>query len=819
LQFSETAPDTNSFIMKKTFLFILTIFLAATAGYASPQPVLEKISKSYSDNSVRIVCLFSAMPQFTVNNNEKRVDLILKETIVGTDIILPDTDDKIVKILSTAKENTTIISLFFRYPPHKVTTEQDAKVNKLTFSILLGTNFTTTQPDIASKIEARPASRQKTRDESNPKKASPYTGNWKNFIKEYEAEIQIDPAVQFSLLPFPAIALLPPDREKNSAILPPTIIKDAGHNLWNNLIAPIVTEINAEQDPDKKKKLTLTYGEILLRAGNYNEAYKQFFLLSTQYETEPIGILARYLLLRLQAEYGDPWLADIELKNFEPAMEMNNPVTPWFILTRIETALATKRTDQMQTLLQRNDVTFPAEMNQLKAMRQGDYRVAIKDFNKALEFYQPLDKSGILATNSASLNGFCSALYHQKQFKQAAECYDRLAKDESINTRRHLDMISFRKVMTQLHLNPDAKLINNFAQIEMTYPNTEAGVRAALKQIDLKLLTSKNYENQAVNYYHHLAETAENRSIREEATLKEAVVHHLLDQNDKCAELLMSFNRDYQTSPLHDTALALLIEVLPDLLKENNRNGKYIETLILAKKNKFLFINNWIDISVLADMAEAYRQFGLLNEAARMYRYLLEVNTREHENPYYLPLIRIAYEQADGDLVEEYAAQYFSRYPKAPDHDEILYLRLQNLLTHNKYQEALTLVTDRNSSEPRFRLLQASLLFHLNDYAKAGAILDELKITEAAKEVDAIFMLAESKYQLGDTDKAEQLFLALQDDEAHQDQTLFRLADIARQKGQRDNALKLFKQIVETGKNPLWQKLAKKELELSALNK
>lgn len=805
--------------MKKTVFFILTIILAATAGYASPPPVLEKISKSYSDNSVRIICLFSAMPQFAVSNNGKRVDFLLKETITGKELILPETDDKLVKILSSVKDNATIISLFFRYPPHKVTTEQDDKVKKLTFSILLGTNFTTTQPDIASKGVIEAVSRLKNRVPPNPKKASPYSGNWKNFIKEYEAEIQIDPAVQFSLLPFPAIALLPPEKEKNSAILPSAIIKDAGLNLWNNLIAPIVTEINAEQDPDKKKKLLLTYAEILLRAGNYNEAYKQFFLLSTQYPTEPIGLLAKYLLLRLQAEYGDQWLADIELKNLEPAMKNENPVTPWFILTRIETALAIKKIEQMQTLLHRSDITFPAEVNQLRTMRQADYLLAVKDFDKALELYQPLDKSGVLSTNSTSLNGFCSALYHQKQFKQAAECYDRLAKDESVNTRRHLDMISFRKFMTQLHLNPDAKLINNFAQIEMTYPDTEAGVRATLKQIDLKLLTLKNYEKQAVNYYHHLAETAHDRSIREEAALKEAVVCYLLDRKDDCVELLMGFLRDYQSSPLHDTALALLIEVLPDLMKENNRNGKYVKTLILAKKNKQLFINNWIDNSVLADMAEAYRQFGLLNEAARMYRYLLEINTRKDENPFYLPLIRIACEQADGDLVEEYAAQYFSRYPKGSDHDEILYLRVQNLLTHNKYEEALALVTDRNSREPRFKLLQASLLFYLNDYAKAGAILDELKITGAANEPDSIFMLAESKYQLGEIDKAEQLFLALQNDEAHRDQTLFRLAEIAGQKGQKDNALKLFKQIVETGQNPLWKKLAEKELEISALNK
>jgi len=296
-------------------------------------------------------------------------------------------------------------------------------------------------------------------------------------------------------------------------------------------------------------------------------------------------------------------------------------------------------------------------------------------------------------------------------------------------------------------------------------------------------------------------------------------VYRLLNQKEKCVELLMTFRREFNRGPLHDTALALLIEVLPDLLKENNKNGKYIETLILAKQNKFLFVNGWIDIGLLAEMAEAYRQFGLLNEAARMYRYLMEANTGEGESPYYLPLIKIAYEQGDADLVEEYAGQYSSRYPKGQDSEEILYLRAQNLLTHNKYQEALTLLSGKNSKEPRFKLVQASLLFHLNEYAKTRALLEELKISENSNEPDSLFMLAESMYQLGDIEKAEQLFLPLQQNRSHQDQALFRLAEIARQKGQKDRALKLFKQIVETGINPLWQKLAKKELELTELKR
>jgi hypothetical protein len=802
--------------MKKTILFLL-ITILATAAQALPQPILTKISKGYRNNSVQLFCTFSSPPKYAINSKGKRLDLTLENTISADNLALPESDGKIVKILSLAKNNTTTLSFFFRYPPQKIKVVPGEEGNKLVVDILLGNEFTATRPVLAGRLQSLSVLQRKTKDFSNPVNTSPYPGNWKRFFKEYEAEVQIEPMVQFSMPPFPAITLLPPEGEENIAILPTEIIESARLKAWNDLPPLIAEQLNNEKSPENKKKLGLTYGEILLHAGNVQEAYKQFYLLSTQHTTEPVGILARYLLLRLQAEYADPYLANIELKKLESAMGKDNPATPYVILTQIETALTTKQFSRMRALLERDDIAMPARLTPMKALRQADYWLATGDFIKAHAGYQLLDGTDIFTEYSSSLNGYCSVLYRHNQFKQAADCYDRLAKQTSSNTQQHLDMISFRKAMAKLHITPETEMINDFAQIEMTYPNTEAGLRAALKQIDLKLLTLKNWEQPALSQYQTLADTPVSRAIREEASFKEVLVYQMLGQKDKSIELLMTFLRDFQSGPLHDTALALLIETLPDLLKENIKNGKYIEALVLAKQNRSLFIKNWIDISLLVEMAEAYRQLGFYNEASRMYRYLLDVSTQEDREPYYLPLIKLAYEQGDYEVVEEYADQYSYYYPQGRDQEEALYIRLQNLMTHNNYQEALTLLSGNNSKDPRFKFLQASLSFHLNEYTRTKTLLDELKISPATKQLDYLFMLAESAYQLGDTKNAEELFIPLQQDKAHMDQALFRLAEIARQNGQKERALKLFTQIVETGNNPLWKELAQEELTLTAL--
>ena len=810
-------------IMKKTLLIVfittLTAALTAIAGYASPPSILTKIHKGYSSRNMQLSCSFNSVPQYTVSNKEKRIDLTLKNTLSADDLVIPETDDKIVKILSLAHDNATTISIFFRYPPQKVKVVPGNKDNELLLNVTLGNEFTATLPTFSGQQQGDSNSQQKTKDSSNPTQTCPYSGNWKNFFKEYEADLQIEPAVQFSFAPFPAITLLLPEKKNNAAILPAAIIEGAKQNLWNDLAPLIIEQINQEKDPEIRKKLILTYGDILLRAGNSQEAYKQFYLLSTQYATEPIGTLARYLLLRLQAEYTDPYLADVELKNLELTLDKKDPLIPYLFITQVEIALATKQFKQMCTLLEKDDIFSPAQIAPTKALRQADCWRNTGELIKAQASYQLLDKSGALAENSTSLNGYCSVLYRHKQFKQAFDCYDRLAKQSSTNTKNYLDMISFRKAMAKLHFTPETKMLNDFAEIELTYPDTEAGIRAAIKEADIKLLTMKGWEKTALAYYQTLAETAPLLSIREEAAFKVILVHQILDQKAKSVELLMNFIKEFKHGALHNTALALLIETMPNLLKEHIKNGKYIEALVLAKQNRFLFVKNWINISLLADMAEAYRQLGFFNEASKTYLYLLDISTKENKGPYYLPLIRLAYEQGDSETVEGYADQYAVTYPAGPDQEEILYIRLQNLMSHNQYKEALALLSGKTPKDPRFKTIQAALAFHLNDYTKAKTILEELKITADTKQTDALFMLAESVYQLGDSKRAAELFTHLQQDAAHQDQALFRLAEIARQNGQKESALKLFTQIVEKGNDPLWKRLAKKELELTALSK
>lgn len=79
-------------------------------------------------------------------------------------------------------------------------------------------------------------------------------------------------------------------------------------------------------------------------------------------------------------------------------------------------------------------------------------------------------------------------------------------------------------------------------------------------------------------------------------------------------------------------------------------------------------------------------------------------------------------------------------------------------------------------------------------------------------------MLAECLFQTEAFGEAESIFQTITEDHPFYEQALFRLAVMERKKGNEQNALSLFKKIVETGKSPQWKKYAERELQFAKVS-
>ncbi|MDJ0623903.1 MAG: tetratricopeptide repeat protein [Desulfocapsaceae bacterium] len=771
-----------------------------------------KIRKLANKTSLQIYLHFDELPKYTELIKGKRIDIVLKTNLTNTEPTPFETDDRVVKFLTQESEEGAILSFFMRYEPQSVSITMEQN-HVLIIDILLGNQFTMTYPELSAKLQGVSLIDQEKQDFTNPYITSPYAGNWRSFFTNYEPEVKTGAPFHYTNPPFPITEFL--SDGFRSDVLPPAIFELSAEERWLDMVPIMVEEVNKTADPGLRNHQALVLGEILFRAGKFNDAFKQLFILQKQYPGESIGTAASYLLARLEAEQDEPFKADHQLGMLGDKIHQNFELSPFILLSQIETSLATKQFNQALELLQRDDIAFPPRLTEIKKLRQADYWYATGDVVKAYVGYTLFKEMSILNEHPYSLNGYCNALYHHKKFEESAQCFDTLT--TMVSQEEHLSMISLKMAMAQLHFKPYKEMYVTFSSIENTYADTPAGQRAALKKNDIRYLSQPSFRKSSVTYYNLLAREATARDVAEEAAFKEAIVNYELGNTRQSLDQLMAFKRNFHRSKLKSSAQALIIEQLPGQIAEYLNDNNYVDAIVLAKQNRKLFVNNWVDIELLGLLAKAYHELGINNEARKLYLFLLNNSDRETQKQYYLPLLSILYSQGYLDLVEDYATQYNYNYSDSEEKDQITLLRLKSLLASNEHAKALNLVTDSPIEKQEFRETAAKLYFITDKFDQVIDNLSNYYEHNQLTSAEYIFMLAESYFRTVDYLKAASLFEKIQDDKQFFDHARYRLALIARESGDVEKSLKLLAEIVEKGNDPLWQKLARKDIEFHEL--
>ncbi len=801
--------------MKKVVLIIFSLLLITKVSFA--QTTLSKITREKEGNTTILHLFFDLTPQYSIHQSGRRVDLTLKNTLLDESSLHFSTDNNIVKFLPLVDPKETVLSFFFRYRPKRIKIIP-TKNNSLNVIVDQGDIHFNTHTDIITDLKKSSLNGNPATDKyTNPLTLTPYTSDWRLFFSRYESEVTITTPVQFTLPEFPIIQFLPPDEKKNLQYIPSQIRDLASTNQWNAM-EPLVAELlQAEMNTEKKKKLALTYGEVLLRAGNFSGAYKQLYLLEHTYKKQPISLFAGFLLAKLKAEFEDPNLGDYKLKELSSSLKIDNPLYPYFLLLQIETALATNQLPRMKMLLGKDDVPFPKKLEKIRELRQADYWYAHHNYIKAFVGYRLLDSQKTIDRHIYSLNGYCDTLYRQKDFHGSEKCYQRLS--THITQKAQLGMIKYRKAMSELHYKRDYDMMTEFSSLADTYDGTDAGFKAAIKRNDIRFLTKINWEAGTARSYGRIAQRAIERSTSEEAAFKEALVFSLIGKKTKSIDLLMTFLRNYRSGDLIETAKALLLDTLPGELHRLIKQKKYIQALVLAKQNDVFFQKKWLNVDLLAGIATAYHKLGLFKEAENTYRYLIKRGGEKNEEKYYLPLIQVLYNQGHYKEVARYADTYSHLFPNGKENRDIFLLHLKALQKDNKFDEAISLLPSPLPDAPDLQELAATLYFQKNDFNKVIQILLPYQATDRSLSAYTRFILAESLYKQGDYKKADTVYSTLNNTAQFQDQSLFRRADIAIKSGEKEKAVKLLQEIVDKGKDPLWRNLAKKELEYENIMK
>ncbi len=254
--------------MKKVVLIIFSLLLITKVSFA--QTTLSKITREKEGNTTILHLFFDLTPQYSIHQSGRRVDLTLKNTLLDESSLHFSTDNNIVKFLPLVDPKETVLSFFFRYRPKRIKIIP-TKNNSLNVIVDQGDIHFNTHTDIITDLKKSSLNGNPATDKyTNPLTLTPYTSDWRLFFSRYESEVTITTPVQFTLPEFPIIQFLPPDEKKNLQYIPSQIRDLASTNQWNAM-EPLVAELlQAEMNTEKKKKLALTYGEVLLRAGNFS---------------------------------------------------------------------------------------------------------------------------------------------------------------------------------------------------------------------------------------------------------------------------------------------------------------------------------------------------------------------------------------------------------------------------------------------------------------------------------------------------------------------------------------------------------------------
>ena len=665
--------------MKQILACILLFFCVLHCSAHASE--LIKVSRVDTKDIIQFYFSFDVTPEFTSTRYNRRIDIEFIKTTRPPSVALIEPDDNIVKILPRPDNDKYILSLFFRYRPqhHKLTRSKDGK---LVFEVLLGNQYSKSYQNLADNLNGITVMERLSPDFSNPYLRSPYAKDWISFFSQYESPVKIEIPVKFSSPPFPIIGLLPPGGEENLRLISTEILELADQSQWDHFAEKLLASIQTITDVESKKLLALTYGEVLSKGGNFEDAFRQLYLLKDQYGDELLGTYANYLLIHLRSVYEDPSIAENDYRSLESSINTTLPLAPYFRLSQIETALATANYTRLNHLLLRDDVGFPKQVAEIIQIRQADYWYAINQPIKAKAAYQLQSGAPVLQTLPYSLNASCNVYYDQKKYAAAATCYDTLT--TLVSDKPLLGLIDYIKNMSLLKVVDSSSLIDEFSHIENTFPHMIAGFRAAIKRNDLLFLQDRTWGPQAIENYAAIANASISRTIREEALFKQALVHAKLGETTLSIQLLQKFLREFQVGDVRISAQALLIDLLPGEIKRLIDDKEYIQPLVLAKQNKIFFQNNWIDSKFLVDIAKSYNRIGIFDEAQKLYLYLIGIMPIDQKEDFFPPMIQAAFDHGNFPLVEDYAAQYTYNYPNGRYTAEILLLRLQALVADSK---------------------------------------------------------------------------------------------------------------------------------------
>jgi len=795
---------------------------------AAPLVELERVRIEQDVNTVRIVLSFDRIPLYELTTSGQKVDVTLLDTFVQSGVTVPEDNESIARILIGESSQRLLLSFLLRRPPVFVNVVKREQEKEIALDVYWREQEKGTRPAISRSlpggIHVGPVGVVSRR-----MIASKYSGQWEQFFHDYERSIELDIPLQYTLPPFPALALYLPVRE-----LVPAEVLDAGRfEKWDIAQNAYRGTGFGNLSFYETRVRNLVLADIALREHKCSTADRFLHAFSTPRKMEGgedggqsdeyleqmelcAGLLKLYSLSCKRGQLFE-LLAELGLVgsgNSEPGQQ------PYVTLLQAEAELAAGRSEIVLQLLEglRDKEIRPPGVLQ---RREADARFKQGDLEFALELYPELDDAGQLEEAPHSLGLYALALYREERYSEAQGIFSRL--HDLVENQDLRDLIRYFIAKSMLHAGESDAALELLGKI---MPGSHAAKLAQLKLADLSAASSDlGSRKQALDDYTQLLSEMPTREGKAEVQFKQALTYHMLQRPQQAISALREFLHKDRVSELRPYAQALLAEIIPSYVDYLIEREQYFDAMLLVEQNRDILVATQRNYNFLLSLGQVFNELEFYPRAVKLYQYVVDATEGDDKlEPVYVPLVESLYALEDYRNVAMYAQRYLNQFNDAGiwNSEEraatvyLYYVRALLELGRETEAEALLRSTDRPHSDALDRFA-AQYFWHKNDVLSAGEQLRAVVEGDNAEAQD-LFVYAESLYAKGDFAAALGYYERLSAAEEYRLPALYRMGNIFIEQGARARGLTFLTRVAESNGDSRWKQLAQQSLLMQRLD-
>lgn len=304
----------------------------------------------------------------------------------------------------------------------------------------------------------------------------------------------------------------------------------------------------------------------------------------------------------------------------------NRPDSPNKDIARLAVAEAFVKINKYDDAIkQLDEIERNASLDKYKVEAQfnkGDTHYLKKDYRSAVEAYQ-----AALKKNPEAASEYPNALYNQAasyfwlgNYRQSLDTYRMFLEKFPSDPHAGFAMTRIGELLEILGADKP-KVVGAYLETYFRYGETPSSVVGRLRLLSSRMNTMKPKEvEKAIKDIGDLAEKSDLPKIGQFATLMIAEGRSKRKEYDKAIDLLVKYYQANPTSSDTELLSARIIKNINEQLTDLVDQGKFIEALKLHNK----YADNWLKSSDRIDtkynVARAYEQSGVLNEAEKLYK-------------------------------------------------------------------------------------------------------------------------------------------------------------------------------------------------------